>query len=263
MINLKTDKEIKIMHEGGKILTEVFSQVLAIIKPGVSELELEKLAEKIIIKKGGYPAFKRVSGYKYATCISTNDTIVHGIPTGYVLKEGDIIGVDCGVYYKGLNTDAAWTLRVKSQNSNLKSQKYDDIDMFLETGKKALEEAIKQAKPGNRVGHISKTIQEIVEGSGYSIVKNLVGHGVGRQLHEYPEIPGFLDDLNISQTPVLKEGMTVAIEVIYNMGSFETRYDKDGWTIKTKDGSLSGLFERTVAITKKGPKILTRQALQL
>ena len=199
--------------------------------------------------------YKR-QGYKHAICVSTNDAVVHGVPTGYKLKEGDIIGIDCGVYYRGFNTDAAQTVRV--QSSKFKVQSSDEVDRFLDVGEKALEEAIKVSKAGNRVGHISKKIQDIVEGAGYSVVRSLVGHGVGRSLHEEPEVPGFLAR-KIEDTPKLRERMTIAIEVIYNMGKADVVYSNDdGWTIKTKDGSLAGLFERTVAITKSGPLILTK-----
>ena len=260
MIEIKKDKEVKIMREGGRILAEVLFKVLSHAKVGVSELELDKLAETLIREKGGEPGFKKVKGYRHAICVSTNNTVVHGVPTTYKLREGDIIGIDCGVYYKGFNTDMAETLRVKSQISNLKSQnKKDEVDRFLEAGKKALEEAIRVAIIGNRVGNISKTIQGIVEGEGYSVVRSLVGHGVGRQLHEEPEVPGFLST-KIENTPPLQEGMTIAIEVIYNMGKPDVVYSNDdGWSIKTKDNSLSGLFERTLAITKRSPIVLTQK----
>lgn len=258
MIDLKTKEEIKVMAEGGKILADVLFEVLKHAKIGVSELELDKLAEQLILEKGGEPGFKKVDGYRYATCISANDVVVHGIPTDYKLKEDDVIGIDCGVYYKGFHTDAAQTLRVKSQKLNLKSQKEDEIDRFLKTGERAMWEGIKAAKFGNRVGDISKAIQDVVEGQGYSVVRSLIGHGVGRNLHENPEVPGFLDG-SILETPLLKNGMTIAIEVIYNMGKSDVVYSNhDGWTIKSKDGSLSGLFERTIAITRKGPIILTK-----
>jgi len=251
MINIKTPNEISVMAESGRILAEVLSEVLLSVKPGVSELELDSLAERLIREKGAESAFKRVKGYRHAICVSTNDTVVHGIPTDYRFKVGDVVGIDCGVYYKGFNTDVAHTVRVKSQN-------YDDIDKFLKIGETALLEAIKQAKPGNRVGHISRTIQGIVEGAGYSVVRSLVGHGVGRQLHEEPEVPGFLTT-KIENTPLLRQGMTIAIEVIYNMGKPDVIYSNDdGWTIKTKDKSLSGLFERTIAVTKDGPLVLTK-----
>jgi len=200
-----------------------------------------------------FRSFKKVKGYNFATCISTNDVIVHGIPGEYRLKEGDVFGVDCGVYLDGFFTDMSKTIRVRNSNSKLKK---DKIDKFLEIGQKALNEAIDKARIGNRIGHISKTIQDIVEKEGYTIVRELIGHGVGRNLHEEPEVPGFLVG-DISKTPLLKEGMTIAIEVIYNMGKKEITYAKDGWTIKTRDKSISGLFEHTVLITKKGPLIIT------
>lgn len=264
-MNIKTIEEIELMKKGGKILAEVLYEVLDHVRPGISELELDNLAERLILEKGGKPAFKRVDGYKHTICVSTNEVVVHGIPTNYLLKEGDVIGIDCGVFYEGFNTDMAETVKVQSSKFNpsislgARVQSPDEIDKFLSAGKRALEEAINMAKAGNRIGHISKTIQDIVEGEkGYSIVFSLVGHGVGRELHEEPEVPGFLQG-SIKKTPVLIEGMVIAIEVIYNMGKRDVVYsNKDGWTIKTKDNSLSGVFERTVAITKKGPFIITK-----
>ena len=260
MIDIKTPQEIKVMQKGGRILSEVMAQILKEINVGVSELEIDTLADELIRKKGAEPGFKKVDGYKHAICISTNDVSVHGIPTDYKFKTNDVVGIDMGVFYKGFHTDMSETRRVselKTQNSKLKTNKNDnDIDIFLETGKKALNEAIKQAKVGNHIGDISKTIQDIVEDRGYSVVRTLVGHGVGRQLHEDPEIPGFLSE-PIEKTPLLKEGMTIAIEVIYNMGGPDLKLDKDGWTLRTEDGSLAGLYERTIAVTKNGPQILT------
>lgn len=258
MIQIKNNKELEKMAIGGKILAEVVSAVVNYVKVGVSELDLDSLAEKMIRARGGEPGFKKVPGYHHTLCMATNDVVVHGIPTAYLFKEGDVVGIDCGVYYQGFHTDMAQTLHVKNQKSNFKYQKEDDIDQFLKTGEKALEEAIKQAKAGNHVGDISKTIQSIVEGAGYCVVRSLIGHGVGRQLHEEPEVPGFLSHKNIAKTPMLLKGMTIAIEVIYNMGNADVMYgNKDRWTIKTADRSLSGLFERTVAITEKGPVVLT------
>ncbi|MBI4089485.1 MAG: type I methionyl aminopeptidase [Candidatus Levybacteria bacterium] len=248
---VKTKEEIEIMRQGGKILAYVLSELANYIKPDISELDIDRLAEKLILEKGAVPGFKKVDGYKHATCISTNDVVVHGIPTEYRLKEGDIVGIDCGVYYKGFHTDMAQTLRVSTQN-------YNKIDKFLETGEKAMWEGIKAAKLGNRIGDISKAIQDVVEGQRYSVVRSLIGHGVGKELHEEPEVPGFLDQA-ISRTPKLYDGMTIAVEVIYNMGKSDVIYSiNDGWTIKSKDGSLSGLFERTIAITREGPLILTK-----
>lgn len=265
MIDLKTPKEIEIMRVGGKILADALWEVLAQVKPGIIEIELDRLAEKGIVARGGEPGFKKVPGYKHTICVSTNEVVVHGIPGSYALEEGDVIGIDCGVFYQGFHTDMCQTLRVKSQissvrqaqNKKLKTQN-DKVDMFLENGERALEEAIKVAKVGNHIGHISKTIQDIVEKEGgYSVVRSLIGHGVGRELHEEPEVPGFLMR-PIEKTPKLVVGMTIAIEVIYNMGKSQVMYgNDDGWTISSADGSLSGVFERTVAITEHGPEVLT------
>jgi methionyl aminopeptidase len=250
MINIKTDQEIKIMKKGGQMLSETMWELVKFIKPGVTELEIDKLAQKLILEKGGEPGFKKVQGYKYTVCLSTNDACVHGIPTPYKFKSGDVVGIDCGVYYKGFHTDMSETVRVTSQ-------KLDEIDKFLKVGKEALKLGINQAIVGNRVGHISKAIQDIVEAqNGYSVVRSLVGHGVGRELHEEPEVPGYVQG-KIEKSPLLKEGMVIAVEVIYNYGEPDLILDDDGWTLRTRDGSLSGLFERTVAITKRGPVILT------
>lgn len=256
MIDLKTEEEIQIMAQGGHILAEVLREVLKNVRPGVSERELDQLAEKLIIGKGAEPGFKKVRNFPNAICVSTNDVVVHGIPSNYKFKEGDAVGVDCGVYYKGFHTDMAQTLRVRSKKSKIKTQK-DGIDRFLEVGERAMNEGIKVAKIGNRVGHISKIIQNIVEKeNGYSVVRSLVGHGVGRQLHEEPEVPGFLVG-EIKDTTVLKDGMTITVEVIYNMGKPDVVLLKDNWTIKTHDRSISAIFERSIAVTAKGTLILT------
>jgi len=250
MIHIKTPKEIARMQKGGEILAQTLWEVLNRIRPGVSELEIDALAEKLIKEKGGEPGFKKVEGYKHTICVSTNDVVVHGIPNEYKFKEGDVIGIDCGVFYEGFHTDMSETIRV-----DLTAQ--DRTDKFLKAGKKALEAGIRQAVSASHIGDISKAIQDIVEvQNGYSVVRSLVGHGVGRKLHEDPEVPGYLVG-PISKTPLLKEGMVIAIEVIYNMGGPDLVLDNDGWTLRTKDKSLSGLFERTVAITSHGPLILT------
>lgn len=249
MINIKSPQEIEAMKTGGKILSEVLWEVVKIARPGISEIDLDQLAEKLILEKGGEPGFKRVENYKHTICVSTNDAVVHGIPSTYKLKEGDIIGIDCGVYFGGFHTDMSETAIIGSVSS--------DIQKFLEVGKQALQAGINKTKVGNRVGHISKEIQDIVEvQNGYSVVRSLVGHGVGHELHEEPEVPGYLHG-KIEDTPLLKPGMVIAVEVIYNMGGPDLVLDEDGWTLRTKDGSLGGLFERTVAITENGPLILT------
>lgn len=254
MIHIKSPEQIKIMQEGGHILATVLGEVMDMIKPGVTELELDQYAEKRIRALGGEPGFMKVEGYRYTTCMSTNDVVVHGIPTNYVFQAGDIAGVDCGVYLKGLHTDMSDSKRVLAEGEKPKG---DAIDKFLEVGKYALDEAIKVAVVGNRVGHISQVIQNIVEKKGgYSVVRSLIGHGVGKELHEEPEVPGYLYG-KIEKTPLLREGMTIAVEVIYNMGTAEVTLDSDHWTIRTADGKLAGLYERTIAITKDGPLMIT------
>lgn len=249
MINIKTPQELEIMKIGGQILSETMWELVSFVNESVSEIEIDKLAEKLIIEKGAEPGFKKVDEYKYTICLSTNDVVVHGIPTDYRLKNGDIIGIDCGVFYKGFHTDMSETVIVGKSKDSKKEK-------FLKVGKLALEEAISQAKIGNHVGHISKTIQDIVEENNYSVVETLVGHGVGKNLHEEPEVPGFLIE-PIEETPLLKEGMVIAVEVIYNIGKPDLKLDKDGWTLRTQDGSIGGLYERTVAITTNGPQVLT------
>lgn len=254
MIYRKSPEEIKIMQHGGHILATVLGEVMDAIKPGVTEIELDQLAEQRIREMGGEPGFMKVEGYRHTICMSTNDVVVHGIPTNYAFKPGDIVGVDCGVYYQGLHTDMSDSVRVKEKGEMGKN---DDLDRFLEIGKNALDAAIEQAVIGNHIGHISKTIQDNVEKeAGYSIVRSLIGHGVGKELHEEPEVPGYLHG-KIEKTPKLREGMTIAVEVIYNMGTPEVVLDRDHWTIRTADGKMAGLYERTIAITKAGPLMLT------
>jgi len=252
MIHIKSPQEIEKMRIGGKILGEVLSEVVKAVKPGVTELELDQLAEKLIREKGGEPGFMKVPGYKHTICACTNDVVVHGIPRDYALQSGDVICIDCGVFYEGFHTDMAETVIVDPESVD------DSVRQFVEVGKLALNEAIKQAVVGNRVGHISEVIHRIVEKEhGYGVLRTLIGHGVGRQLHEEPEVPGVLTG-KMEKTPLLKEGMTIAIEVIYNMGSPDAAYKgTDDWTIVSADGSLSSVFERSVLITSGGPEVLT------
>ena len=250
MGKIKTTREIEIMSRAGKILGEVLFETLKHVKPGVTELELDQIAEALIIKKGGFPGFKKVDGYKHSICVSTNNVVVHGIPKERKLKDGDIIGIDAGVFIDGYHSDMAETVIVGKTEGKEKEK-------FLKVGKEAMYAGIKEAEKGNRIGDISSAIQIIVEGNGYSVVRSLVGHGVGRELHEEPQVPGYLSG-KISKTPELASGMTIAIEVIYNMGKKEVVYDgSDDWTISTKDHSLSGVFERTIVITDKEPHLLT------
>lgn len=251
MIPLKTRKEIAVMREGGKRLRWVLEQVLQKTKKGVKTKELDKQAEELITKQGGQPSFKMVPGYFWSTCISVNEVVVHGIPGERVLQEGDIVGLDMGMNFGGWHTDVATTVEVGRKKGEERRRK------FLEAGRRALEAAIKKTIVGNFIGDLSLTIQGEIGAVGYSPVKVLTGHGVGRRLHEEPAIPCFLKGER-KDSPKLKSGMTLAIEVIYNQGRPEVVLGEDGWTISTKDGKISGLFEETVAVTGDGPLILTR-----
>lgn len=231
------------------MLGEIRDKVAMAVKPGVSSGELEKLANDLIEKTPGKASFKMVEGYRHATCISINDVVVHGIPGEEIINEGDIVGIDVGLYYKGFHTDTAVTVGAGKIGT--------DIKTFLETGRRALKQAILQVKPGKTIWDVSKAMQEVVEGSGYSVVTALTGHGVGRNLHEEPAIPCLTIGQSRNSVKIL-EGMVLAIEVMYNMGKPDVCYkNEDGWTISTVDGKISGLFEHTVAVTRNGAVVLT------
>ncbi len=251
MIPIKSEKEIKVMREGGRITAEVLAEVLAETKVGTTTLELNNLAEKLILAAGGKPSFKGFQDYPFAICININEGVVHGIPTKRKLKVGDVVTVDLGVLYKDLHTDTARTVKVQSAKCKVQNS----IDKFLGTGQRALDEAIKRCQVGKTVGDISHTIQKAVEEARYNVVRELGGHGVGRKLHEPPFIPEYGQP---GTGPILKEGMTLAIEVIYAQKSGKIELLSDDWTIVTADGSLAGLFEHTVAVTKSGPIVLTK-----
>lgn len=246
MIHIKTPAEIEMMAKSGKILAEVMQKVLAKADVGVTTLDLDKYAEELILSAGGKPSFKLEKGYYFTTCMCVNDMVVHGIPTDYKLKNGDILGIDCGLVLDGWHSDASWSLEIGGKKN-----------IFLETGEKALELAIEQCVAGNHIGDISKAIEDTVRAGGYSPVKALVGHGIGKELHEDPDVPCYLRG-DIKNTPEIKVGMVLAVEAIYNMGESPVVYGgDDGWTIVTRDGLPSGLFEHTVAITENGPRVLT------
>lgn len=250
MIPIKTPKEIEIMKEGGKIAAEVLAKVLAKAEVGISTLELDTLAEKLILEAGGKPPFKGFEGYPFTTCINVNEGIVHGLPKAdLMLKKGDLITVDLGVLYKGLHTDTARTITIGKQQNNKTTKQ------FLSTGQKALDEAIQQCRVGKTVGDISQTIQTIIEGAGYNVARELGGHGVGKKLHEPPFIPGFGQS---GEGASFEEGMTLAVEVIYAAGNGKMAVLNDGWTVVTVSGKVAGLFEDTVALTKGGPVVLTK-----
>ena len=253
MKHVKSSHEVATMVEGGKLLSQILHQLLDAVQPGAIPLEVDKLAKQLIAQVGGSPSFMTVNNYQWATCISVNEGVVHGIPTTTPFQTGDVVGVDVGLLYKGYHTDTSWTIQIK--NSKLKIK--NNAENFVRTGEQALKKAITKAIAGNRIGHISQAIQETVEGAGYSVVESLAGHGIGTKLHEPPQVPGVLTR-PIEKTPLLQAGMTIAIEVIYAAGQPEIMYgNSDGWTLVTKDGSLSGLFEQTVLVTDSAPRIIT------
>lgn len=254
MSEVKTRDEIAVMSQGGKILAQIRDSLLTEVKIGQVPLQIDRLAQQLIKKAGGKPSFMTVNNYRWATCISVNDGVVHGVPTAVPFAAGDIVSLDVGFLYKSFHTDTSWSKYLAFDND---AQDREHM-RFLNVGEQALKLAIAQAWVGNRVGHISKVIQTTVEAAGFSVVKSLVGHGVGKKLHETPQIPGVLNR-SLSATPELKAGMVLAIEVIYAQGSSEITYgNNDGWTLVTRDGSKAGLFEQTVLVWGKGPIILTQ-----
>lgn len=234
------------MKVSGKITATTLKKILQKVRPGISCIELDRLARQEIEKKGALPAFPTIEDYKWTICTNLNEQVVHGIPTSRKVKDGDILKIDIGAIYQGFHSDMAISIGIGQISQNALR--------FLEVGKKTLQKAIAQAKIASTIGDISRTIQENIEGAGYSIVKSLSGHGIGRQLHEDPMVPGFGQR---NTGPRIRQGMTLAIEVIYAQRSGEVYLEKDGWTISTHDGSLAGLFEQTIAVTKNGPIVLT------
>lgn len=252
MSHVRTDQELVLMRKSGTICADALLQVLDAVKPGVTTLALDAIAEKAILSKAGEISFRTVASYPYTICTTVNDEVVHGLPTEYKLQKGDVLSIDIGALYKGWHSDLAQTVIVGYQNLVDAPQKVRD---FVQTGKTALTRALEQVKAGNRVGDISHAMQSVVEAQGYSVVRALTGHGVGKELHEEPTIPCFGKP---GKGELLQAGMTIAVEVIYNQGKSEVSWkNKDGWTIATADGSLAGLFERTVAVTESGFEILT------
>lgn len=246
MITVKTEEEIRIMAEGGKILATVLKEIEKQAKPGVTTMDLDRAAEALILSYGAKPAFKGHQGFPYSLCASVNETIVHGFPSDYILKEGDIIGLDLGVLYRGYNTDAASTIAIGKIS-------FDAKRLIMAT-KKALKRGIKKVMPGNTIGDIGNTVQRYAEGQGFSVVRDLCGHGIGRDLHEDPRIPNY-GKRRSGET--LKEGMVICIEPMLAAGDFRLKKAKDGYGFATKDNSLSAHFEHTIAVTKNGSRVLT------
>ena len=249
MIIKKSPAEIEAMKEAGRISAKVLREVGARVRPGVSTLELDQFAETLIRLEGGIPAFKGYGGFPGSICASVNDQIVHGIPSaGVILQEGDILSVDTGAIVDGWVGDNAWTYAVGKISPELQK--------LLDTTEKCMWAGLDAARPGNRLGDIGAAVQEIAEAEGYGVVREYVGHGIGRDMHEDPNVPNF----GRRHTGVkLEPGMVLAIEPMINMGTYKTRQMPDGWLVCTRDGKPSAHFEKTVAITEDGPVILTTE----
>lgn len=250
MIHYKTPDEIETMQKSGEILKEVMAVVVPMIVPGMTTLEIDDQVQLEIKKRGGDLSFNKVNNYSWAICASVNAQIVHTPPSSYVLKNGDVLTIDVGVYYGGFHTDHAVTFIVGENND-------PKLKLFLKVGRNALVKALKEVKLGNYVGDVSAVFQTEIENAGYSIVKRLTGHGIGRDLHEEPHIPCYVSKPR-TETPPFKPGMVVAIEVMYAMGSGEMIQEPgNDWSLITKDGSMSAQFEHTIAVLDKNTLILT------
>jgi methionyl aminopeptidase len=242
----KSPLEIEQMARAGALVAETIALVGAHLEPGVTMAELDRLAEEHIRSKGGVPTSKGYKGYPAALCISPNSMVVHGIPTEYRAREGDIVSIDLGITLDGFVADSAFTFPVGDVDT--------EAQRLLDVGQEALAAGIEQARPGNRLSDISHAVQVVTEEAGFSVVRSLVGHGVGRAYHEDPQIPNFGPP---GRGPLLSEGMTLAIEPMINAGGPDVYLHEDEWSISTADDSLSVHFEHTVAITEAGPRILT------
>lgn len=248
MIIRKSQQEIEKIARAGRIVAECLELLAHEATPGARTKELDRLAEEFIRQRGGVPTFKGYRGFPGSICTSPNDMVVHGIPGVTRLKEGDIVGLDVGVTLDDYIADGALTVAVGEVSS--------EAQALLDVTREALERGIAQCRAGNRVGDISHAVQSYVEARGYSVVRSLVGHGVGREMHEDPQVPNFGPP---GKGPRLTEGMVLAIEPMINVGGPDVEVGSDSWSIYTEDGALSAHFEHTVAITKDGPRILTRR----
>jgi methionyl aminopeptidase len=246
MIIRKSEQEIETVARAGAVVADTLSLLEERIQPGVTTRELDEVAEEFIRSRGGVPTFKGYKGYPAATCLSPNAMVVHGIPGKTTLENGDILSVDVGVTLDGFVADSAWTFPVGTISA--------DAQRLLDTCRAALEAGIAEARVGNTVGDISQAVQSVTEAGGFSVIRSLVGHGVGRSMHEEPQVPNFVSG---SKGPQLKEGMTIAIEPMITAGAAEVYIHDDEWSISTADASLAAHFEHTVAVTADGPRILT------
>ena len=246
MIWLKSNAEIAKMRKAGRLTGETLNAVEAVIRPGVTTKEISDFVDDFITKHGGIPSFKGYGGFPAAACVSVNDTVVHGIPDNTKVDEGDIVSVDVGAIIEGYHGDAARTFAVGTISP--------EAAKLIEVTKQSFFEGIKFAQPGYRIGDISSAVQTYAESFGYGVVRSLVGHGVGRELHEEPDVPNFGRPGKGARLAV---GMTLAIEPMINAGTYKVNVLDDGWTVKTNDGSLSAHYENSVAITDNGLEILT------
>jgi methionyl aminopeptidase len=248
MIIRKSTSELDQMERAGAVVGETLELIGEHVRPGVTTLELDELAEEFIRSRGGVPTFKGYRGYPASICASPNAMVVHGIPGPYVLEEGDILAVDVGVTLGGFVGDSAYTFAVGEIS--------DEAQRLLDVGRASLAAAIEQAREGNHVSDIGHAVQKVTEEAGFSVVRSLVGHGVGRAMHEDPQIPNFGEP---GRGPLLQTGMTLAIEPMITAGGPDVYLHDDDWSVSTEDGSLAAHFEHTVAVTAEGPRILTRR----
>lgn len=246
MIYLKTDEEIELMRVSNLLVGKTLGELSKWIAPGITTLKLDKIAEEFIRDNGGVPGFLGYAGYPNTLCVSVNETVVHGIPSSATLREGDIVSIDCGAVVDGYNGDSAYTFAVGEVEPRVRE--------LLTTTKEALYLGIAQAVEGNRIGHIGNAVQEHCEKRGFSVVREMTGHGIGRKLHEEPAVPNYG---RRGVGPLIKEGMCIAIEPMINMGSRNIVIERDGWTYRTKDRKPSAHFEHTVAIRGGKAEILS------
>lgn len=246
MIYIKSAAEISAMEKSGKIVAETLTKLEEIVRPGITTKEIDRIAEEYILGCGARPSFKGHYGYPASICTSINDQVVHGIPSERILEDGDIISVDCGAYYEGFHGDAARTFPVGNISEEAKR--------LIEVTRDSFFEGLKYAVVGNRIGDISHAVQSYAESNGFSVVRDYVGHGIGRKMWEEPSVPNFGRP---GKGPKLVKGLTIAIEPMINIGTFAIKELSDGWTVVTQDGKYSAHYENSIAILEDGPKILT------
>ena len=250
MINIYTEKEIKVMRQGGEILAKIMRKLIKEVKPGITTKYLNKVAENLIFSYKAEPAFKGYNGYPSALCASLNEQIVHGIPSQRVLEKGDVLTLDLGIKYRGFYVDSAITIAIGKVDKKTKK--------LISITKKALEIGIKKAKPGNYLEDISLAIQKHAEKNGFNAVRELCGHGIGKYLHEDPQVLNYIGEIPLSDKLKLKPGMVLALEPMIVVGDWRIEKSDDGFAYKSIDNSISAHFEHTIAITKRGAKILTK-----